>query len=223
MASELYVVDPQNASASEGRTIPVEAMSDVLRNRKGPGAIIFLPPSEGASQIFREISRLLPRILAGKVHERLEQRIEGLLEHMLDFDPLDSAEAKIDVMNAEMRRDFLGAFTVRDAAAVHERAGHEGGNKFQTAAAWRKADRILGLPFAGKTVYPDFQFDADGQPYPLMREVLRGLPADWSGWQRAFWIVSPNEWLDEGRPLEAIRAGDKAVIEAAARTPAPIG
>lgn len=216
MANDLFVFDPQNPSANQGRLIAVEAMGDVLRNRKGPGAIMFLPQNEGMSRILRELSRLVPGILARKLKERQETRIEGLLECMLDFDPLDTAETRIDVTNAEMRRDFLEAFKVLDAIALHERAGHEGSNKSQTAASWRKSDRILGLPFAGKTVYPDFQFDADGQPWPLMRDVLKALPADWSGWQRAFWMVSPNEWLDEGLPFEAIRAGDRDVIEAAA-------
>ncbi|CAM4261920.1 hypothetical protein [Palleronia rufa] len=85
-------------------------------------------------------------------------------------------------MNAEMGREFLGVSKVRDAAAVHDRAGQEGANESRTAAAWRKSDRIPGLPVSGKTVYPDVRFDADGQPGPLMQHVLRTWPSDLSAW-----------------------------------------
>lgn len=105
-------------------------------------------------------------------------------------------------MNAEMGRELLGALKVRDAAAVYDRARQEGANESRTAAAWRKSDRIPGLPVSGKTVYPDVRFDADGQPWPLMRHGLRTWPCDWSARLRVFRMVSPNEHLDEGCPMK---------------------
>ena len=62
---------------------------------------------------------------------------------------------------------------------------------------------------------PAFQFDDDGQPWPLVQPVLRALPAYRSAWQRAFWLVSPNEWLDERVPADALHEGDERVVEAA--------
>jgi len=118
-------------------------------------------------------------------------------------------------MNAEMGRELLGALKVRDAAAVYDRARQEGANESRTAAAWRKSDRIPGLPVSGKTVYPDVRFDADGQPWPLMRHGLRTWPCDWSARLRVFRMVSPNEHLDGGVPHETRRTGDRNAIEAA--------
>jgi hypothetical protein len=210
-----YVVNPEGSPASRGTEMSLKEMRRALRDVAGQPAVVFLPKTAGMAQILREMSRLVPGLAAEQTTKRREERIEGMLRYLLDFDPLDPVEARIDAANAEMRRDFLATFPVVEAAAVHDRAGYEGTNKAQTAAAWRRANRILGLPYAGRIVYPLFQFDDDGQPWPLVQPVLRALPADRSAWQRAFWLVSPNEWLDERVPADALRIGDERVVEAA--------
>lgn len=220
MAELLYLID-QSGSGVEER-ISAEALIERLKARRGPMPIVTLPESEDASVFLRELPRLMAPVLARQRSRRQEDRVDRLLEAMLDLDPLDGAESRIDVMNAKLRRDFLGEFEVLDAAGVHERSGHTGSNKAQTAAAWSRSGRILGLPLRGRTVYPAFQLDADGQPQPLLRAVLKCLRADLSAWQRAFWLVAPNEWLDGRTPLEAIAAQDKAVVDAARRTGAAV-
>lgn len=210
-----YVVDPDDRAAAGGTEMSLEEMRRTLHDTRGQPAVVFLPTTEGMTAILRELSRIVPALVAEQASQRREERIEGMLRYLLDFDPLDPVEARIDATNAQMRRDFLAAFPVVEAAAVHDRAGHEGTNKAQTAAAWRRANRILGLPYAGRTVYPLFQFDDDGQPWPLMQPVLRALPADRSAWQRAFWLVSPNEWLGERLPADAVRQGDARAVVAA--------
>lgn len=211
---QLYVVTGE-APAGNGREMSLEEMRTALRSAATPQPIVFLPASEGMARVMREMSRMVPALMTEKTAERREARIEGILGHLLDFDPLASAEARIDAMNAELRRDFLADFPVVEAATVHARAGHGGTNKAQTAAAWRRAGRILGLPYAGRIVYPLFQFDDAGQPWPLLRPVLGALPADRTPWQRAFWLVGPNERLDGDPPIEAIRRGEDGVLEAA--------
>lgn len=136
---------------------------------------------------------------------------------MIDTDLHQAAEMRIDWMHAGLRRDFLSAFLVLDAATVHERAIHAGLSKSQTAAAWQRAGRILGLPMQGKTLFPAFQFDANGQPLALLKPVLGALPADRSAWQRALWLVAPNEWTRGIAPIEFIRRDDETVLMAARR------
>lgn len=216
MAQErFYVVSPDGSPAPSGKEMSIEELRGAVRKAAGQPAVVFLPKTEGMALVLREIYRFIPGLVAEKTVERREERIEGMLRYLLDFDPLGPVEARIDAANAEMRRDFLAAYPVVEAAAVHDRAGYGGVNKAQTAAAWKRANRILGLPYAGRIVYPLFQFDDDGQPWPLMQPVLRSLPADRSAWQRAFWLVSPNEWLDERVPADALRNGDERVIQAA--------
>lgn len=162
-----------------------------------------------------KLVELLQKQAPNRLRELSEDRINTLLDTLVALDPRAAAEARIDLRNAEKRKEFLDEFAVVDSAGVHEISGNTGSNTSQTAAVWRKANRILGLPVGQRTVYPAFQFDEGGRPYPLMKRVLDALPDDMTPWQTAFWLVSPSSALDGGLPLDAIRRGDEGVVEAA--------
>lgn len=157
----------------------------------------------------------LPARLSHRAAELSEDRIQSLLDVMIDVDPFEPIEARIDAKNAELRAEFLKDFRVLDSAGVHKMAGLKGTNTSQTVNTWRQRGRILGLPVQGKNAYPVFQFDADGQPFPLMELVLSALPKSFTAWQRAFWFVSPKESLDGRTPADAVGAGDARVTDAA--------
>lgn len=158
---------------------------------------------------------LLQKQAPHRLRELSEDRINALLDSLIAIDPRAAAEARIDLRNAEKRKEFLDEFAVIDSTRVHEISGNKGSNPAQTAAVWRKANRILGLPVGQRTVYPAFQFDEGGRPYPLIKRVLDALPDDMTPWQTAFWLVSPSSVLDGGLPLDAIRRDDERVVEAA--------
>ena len=160
------------------------------------------------------LSNLLAK-LSVRASERSEERIQSLLDVLIDADPFQPVEAKIDTRNAELRKEFVKDFPVLDSATVHKRAGLKGINTAQTVNSWRKRGRILGLPIQGKYGYPEFQFDADGQPLKLMKAILDALPKDFTPWQRAFWLVSPKEELDGDTPEKAMRDGNDRVVEMA--------
>ena len=162
--------------------------------------------------------RLMPNLpvkLSERAAELSEDRIQSLLDEMLDIDPFEPIEARIDGKNAEMRAEFLKDFPVLDSAGVYKLAGLKGTNTSQTVNTWRQKGRILGLPFQGKIVYPVFQFNADGQPFALMEQVLAALPKSFTPWQCAFWFVSQKESLDGNTPAEVLRVGDNRVIQTA--------
>jgi len=158
---------------------------------------------------------LLQKQAPNRLRELSEDRINAILDSLVALDPRAAAEARIDLRNAEKRKEFLDEFAVIDSARVHEISGNMGSNPSQTAAVWRKANRILGLPVGQRIVYPAFQFDEGGRPYPLMKRVLDALPDDMTPWQAAFWLVSSSSALDGGLPLDAIRRGDERVVGAA--------
>ena len=164
---------------------------------------------------FQSLVQELPAKLSKRASELSEKRIESLLDVLIDVDPFQPVEARIDARNAKLRREFVEDFPVMDSATVHRRAGLEGINTAQTVNAWRRRGRILGLPLQGKYAYPEFQFDADGRPLKLMKAVLDALPADLTPWQRAFWLVSPKEELDGIAPEKAIRDGNDQVVDVA--------
>ena len=162
-----------------------------------------------------KLVELLQKQAPNRLRELSEDRINAILDSLVALDPRAAAEARIDLRNAEKRKEFLDEFAVIDSIRVHEISGNTGSNPSQTAAVWRKANRILGLPLGQKTVYPAFQFDEGGRPYPLMKRVLDTLPNDMTPWQTAFWLVSPSSALDGGLPLDTIRRGDEKVVDAA--------
>ncbi|MGO6901597.1 hypothetical protein ACCS96_14410, partial [Rhizobium ruizarguesonis] len=54
------------------------------------------------------------------------------------------------------------------------------------------------------------------RPHPAIKKALVALPENLSPWQRAFWFVSTNGWLDDKAPMDALDDID-AVAAAAAR------
>ncbi len=209
-------------SAAQYVIIPVDEMKDHVLLMGGGNVFKYAVRERGphASAVdgwmqFLKLMPDLPVRLSERAVELSEDRIQSLLDVMLDVDPFGPIEARIDVKSAEMRAEFLKDFPVLNSAGVHKQAGLKGTNTSQTVNAWRQKGRILGLRVQGKNAYPVFQFDADGQPLALMEPVLAALPKSFTAWQRAFWFVSPKEALDGETPAEAVRAGDERVVETA--------
>ncbi len=201
------------SAEGEERELPLEEAVNGLRSDANTVVVGFQDRAD--LEVGVQVLSRLPRLIAVAKTERRERRIEAMIETFLDVDPFDPVEAKIDADNAEMRAEFLAAYPVIESAAIHARAGHQGRNTAQTAAAWKRSGRIFSLPCQGRDVFPVFQFDADGQPLPLLKEVLAALPADLSPWQRAFWLVSPADELEGRPPIDLIKASEAQVTLAA--------
>lgn len=197
------------------QSMPVDlAMSRLERGNERVALLVsFTNPAIQAVAV--ELVGLLQKQAPNRLRQLSEDRINAILDSLVALDPRAAAEVRIDLRNAEKRKEFLDEFAVIDSTRVHEISGNTGSNPSQTAAVWRKANRILGLPVGQRTVYPAFQFDEGGRPYPLMKRVLDVLPDDMTSWQTAFWLVSPSSALDGGLPLDAIRRGDESVVDAA--------
>ncbi|MEI6002267.1 hypothetical protein H3V53_35635 [Paraburkholderia bengalensis] len=82
---------------------------------------------------------------------------------------------------------------------------------------------LLGVWSAtrGRFLYPDFQFNDDGQLVPEVSVLLRILPADAdadaddAGWRRAFWLYSPHALLDGRAPSSIFALDPLKVLEVA--------
>ena len=85
---------------------------------------------------------------------------------------------------------------------------------------------LLSLDTSGKrTLYPAFQFAANGRPYPEISRVLAIFSgaAD-SSYTIASWLVSPHPLLEQRTPAEWMHAGrdPELLFEAARRSAAPL-
>jgi hypothetical protein len=119
--------------------------------------------------------------------------------------------------NAEARRAFLAAFGTLTSKQVAEIAGSRANNRAALANRSKAQGRIFAVEAAGQKLFPAFQFAKDGQPRPVVAEVLAAFGPKASGWQTALWFAGANGWLGGKRPVGLLDPAPEAVATAARR------
>ena len=77
--------------------------------------------------------------------------------------------------------------------------------------------RLLALRTgSGRLVYPAFQFDRRSMVTGLAKVLAVVAPDDTEGWYVASWLTTPDPNIDNLTPVEALKAGRSAEVEAAA-------
>jgi len=209
MKETIHIIQADGKDRSLPRSDLMRKLDD-MRN-----ALVVNFTSAGDLKVGRGVLRNLPRLLEEKRASRQLERIEKMMEGLLDLDPFDQVETELDADNAVLRTRFLEDFKTLTRAVVHANAGHHGRNAAQTAASWKRAGKILSVTYGGRDLFPAFQFDGGGQPLPLLKDVLSALPESLTSWQRAFWLVAQDFHLDGKRPIDCIKGGESQVVEAA--------
>ncbi len=143
------------------------------------------------------------------------RQLEAVIDAMLPESVPSSAAAWHAQQNAQARFELIREFGALTAQDVADLAGSKAANRSALASRWNGEERIVGVAWHGRTLYPGFQF-RDGQPNEtvaraaaLLRE--RGL----KGWALALWFVTPSGWLGDQRPVDVIDEDPARVIEAA--------
>ncbi|MBB2771956.1 MULTISPECIES: hypothetical protein [Mycolicibacterium] len=94
--------------------------------------------------------------------------------------------------------------------AVHSTAPRD------LAAAARRDQALLAIIRGRQTLFPGFQFGADGRPLPVIR-TLRRL-AEEMGWPESGvvqWLCARTTYLDELRPVDLVADDPERVVDAA--------
>jgi Poly(hydroxyalcanoate) granule associated protein (phasin) len=118
--------------------------------------------------------------------------------------------------NAEARTAFLAEFGTLTSGEVAELAGSSAANRAALANRWKAEGRIFAVETGGQTLFPAFQFsDDDGQPRPVIAEILAVLQPRLSGWQTALWFTGRNGWLGAKRPVDVLASDPSTAVEAA--------
>ncbi|AJX96921.1 hypothetical protein [Burkholderia pseudomallei] len=95
-------------------------------------------------------------------------------------------------------------------------------NEAQPASDWKRCGDIFSVFFRGEEYFAGYQFDASGQPLPIIKEILNALgPVD-DPWRIAAWFHFQNGWISgsgarEGEPVSPMDALDRrdALLNAA--------
>lgn len=152
------------------------------------------------------------------VYQRLAadaEQMSRMIEAMLPPVEVPGAAATLQARrNAQARASLLEEFGALSSAQVAENAGSRASNRAALANRWRTQRRIFAVSHQGRTCFPAFQFDDQGQPLPAVAAVL-GLLGHRDGWAVALWFVAANGWLGGARPVDRLVGDPDSVIEAA--------
>jgi hypothetical protein len=236
LITDVFISDPAGIDKAEGgrRALPQSVVDAVLRFHEeagvagevlgdrlidllaGRAAILSLGDvtNEADRDAWRLFLSKVARIAATLEPDRQEAAIARLVDVILP-DPLSDARGPLAADNLSLRDRFVAETAPLTSGEVAERAGSTGANRYATAARWKKSGDIFSVQHRGAELFPAFQF-RDGRPHPSMRKILLALPANLSAWQKAFWFVSTNGWLNDQAPADVLD-DPEAVVRAALR------
>lgn len=87
-------------------------------------------------------------------------------------------------------------------------------NPHARASRLVREGRVFAIERAGRSEFPRYAFDALGNPYPAVRDVLQVF-AGWPALRVASWFESASAALDGKRPRELLELDPQAVVRAA--------
>ncbi|NIF56252.1 hypothetical protein [Burkholderia sp. Ax-1724] len=95
-------------------------------------------------------------------------------------------------------------------------------NRARPASDWKRRGRIFGVFIGGREYFAGYQFDAIGQPLPVIKEILDALGMVADSWKIAAWFHFENGWISgtgeyQDQPVSPMDALDRrdAVVNAA--------
>ncbi|MGG7539656.1 hypothetical protein [Rhizobium sp. Nf11,1] len=187
------------------------AMADIAT---GDSVILKLKPDlpKNYRTTVETFLKTLVRVSGSLEESRLEEAINKLADVILP-DELGEARGALAKDNLELRDRFIREIAQLTSAEVASLAGSSAKNPYATAARWKKAGDIFSVQHRGTEYFPAFQF-SDGRPRPAIKAALATLPQSFSAWQRAFWFVSANGWLDDKTPVDMLDHPDEVVSAA---------
>jgi hypothetical protein len=163
---------------------------------------------------------IAPLPSASRQHERAERLVQMLMPDSIP-QPVELLQAR---RSAAMRRDMLARYGYYSAEELADLNGSKARNRYALAARWMREGRIFGVPLGARSVFPAFQFDADGSPYPIVAQALTALPRErMSPWSVALWWYASSAWLPaQARPAELIGGPEQErIVQAAQRLSEP--
>lgn len=97
--------------------------------------------------------------------------------------------------------------------AINARQSIPKQNKHSVASDWKRRGRIFSVTGSdGKEYYPSYQFDMNGQPLPIMKDVLTALGEMNDAWAIASWFHFPNGWISRSVDGKAVPVAPKDAL-----------
>lgn len=109
-------------------------------------------------------------------------------------------------------------FGLLTSAEAGRRLGSRSTAPRNLAVATRRKGALLALTRGHQTLFPGFQFGADGRPLAVIR-TLRDLADEtrWSENSVVQWLCAPTTYLSGQRPVDLLANSPERVVDAARR------
>ncbi len=117
----------------------------------------------------------------------------------------------LDRESRAWREHFISQYKGLSASQVADEAGNTAKNRSAIASRWTSEKKIFGVRFQNQTLYPEFQFK-DGEPIPAIADILKEMPPSFTGWDLAFFLTSPNSYLDGKLPVDLLKSKPERVV-----------
>lgn len=166
----------------------------------------------GLAALERTLQALNGRLAAAR-GTRQADRVDRLVDLLLDGEPLSATQEALEFDNAALRARYLETVPTYTAVDLHRLAGSASANRSALAGGWKDKRRVFAVPHRGRDLFPAFQF-VDGKPHPAIKRILSALPDGLTPWQTAFWFASGNGWLGGKAPQNALDRTDEVVAAA---------
>ena len=149
---------------------------------------------------------------------KLGQLIDRATQFYLEITPISAEEDPQVERNGRARAKFLRADRPYSAAEASKVLGSKARNATELASRHKREGRLFTVRDGTTEKYPRFQFDAHGQPLPVIEQVLALFKGKLEGWEIALWFHSNNGWLpNQARPVDLLRRQPETVLQAAQR------
>jgi hypothetical protein len=129
-------------------------------------------------------------------------------------DPDTSNEAAVGKDTAAWRKRFIVENPCLTSDQVAEEATSLATNRAALASRWAKERKIFSVRFERKLLFPKFQFE-HGEPLPVVADVMKVFAPEVSGWELAYFFVTPNMNIGGRKPLEFLRQDPKRLVSLA--------
>jgi hypothetical protein len=185
------------------------ALRDIVGTQKLGAEAVAAALITGAPRTLQVLRELIDRVLASQPADGLDEGLWGTAPTDAD---LANAQADADAArDAALKRLIADALT-------REQAAKRLGISAQAVSKRTSGDQLIAVRYAGRSLYPRWQFSEDGA-LPELSKLRQRFP---SALSLTTWATTPSADLDGHTPAEMLgrRDGRRRVLELAQATSA---
>ena len=151
-----------------------------------------------------------------RIHERARRtRKEITVSHRAAEDArARAADEAIQQESLAWREQFMRNFECWTSKEVAAQATSTAKNRASVTSRWLLKKRIFAIKFGGKRLFPKFEFRS-GEPIPVVADVIEEFGTASSGWDLAYFFVTPNPNFGGRRPMDLLTTDPGRVVSLA--------